>query len=245
MVNIISEIKHQLTEKQKQLISENIPWLEYKDGLFKYLHSYYKLMDVCIGKEICNKKPRKTAYIYLKHVDRTDLKIIKCWNSTLIPYYDPWTNENLPTKEKHRKLLYSLCHKRHSEKQKTEKRICPICGKEFYVRPTSNRITCGSQLCQKKYYYCKSEEYRNKKKKEYKIVCKNCGKEFITNHVGRRFHCKECYIEYYKHLQQTSVERVVECPICGTVFTTRIKHKKYCCPRCRVKAQLIKERKVA
>lgn len=251
MLDIITETKPHLTESQKQIIADNIPLLEYKDGLFKYMHSYYKVIDICSASEkMCTSKLRKVLrkvnYVYLKHINRTELKIIKCRAISFVPYYDPWSKKDLCTDDIHNKAMNNFysgkCHKTQRQQARTDRRTCPMCGKEFYVRPNSTRVTCGSALCVKKYSYCAQyKRQKPKPKKEYKKICKNCGLEFITTRGYKKFHCNQCYLDYHKN-KRIKEDIVITCVTCGKEFITRRKARKYCCAKCRIKAQTIRRK---
>ena len=85
------------------------------------------------------------------------------------------------------------------------KKVCQICGKEFYA-PRANTRFC-SNYCTHRYYYLKNKE--NKNYDYVKKICKNCGKEFKTESykVNQKYCCEECRNIYYKnHRKSKSIK---------------------------------------
>lgn len=90
-------------------------------------------------------------------------------------------------------------------------RICPICGKVFYVKPSKIKIGEG--------IYCSLECRDNGRTTKVERVCQVCGKVFyvwasVIKKGGGIYCSRKC-----KGIGQTTmVERV--CPVCGKVFYT-------------------------
>lgn len=99
-------------------------------------------------------------------------------------------------------------HKQHYKKSlepkwaKTVKKICPICGKEFFV---SELVKDRSVFCSEN---CKAQNRRNSGVDNIQKPCKLCGKMFSTNKYAQAKYCsKECRDEARKqanHHRRTS-----------------------------------------
>ena len=88
-------------------------------------------------------------------------------------------------------------------------RICPVCGKAFYVIPSVIKIGKG--------IYCSRECYNIGRNTQVERTCPICGKVFYTMPCkirdGNGIYCsRECRVIS----TTTKVERT--CPTCGTVF---------------------------
>lgn len=152
-------------------------------------------------------------------------------------------------------------HPNWNKKESTKiKRICKICGKEFYVYPSVIKKGNG-KYCSKK---CKDDSLKNQIKricpicnKEFSIppsnnkifcskkcrhisnhvikICQQCGKEFeVTKHTEREDHPRFCSRKCFKD----SLKKQIKCTCikCGKEFTRPpclVFTKMYCSKECR------------
>jgi len=128
-------------------------------------------------------------------------------------------------------------HNARKQKSTKQHRICPICGKEFFVHLSSLKRGQG-KYCS---YKCAGMARKGKNNHNYKgkisRICQNCGKEFEAYPVrirqGRASYCSsECASEAHR-----SPRAIVQCAHCGEVLEItyarlNMSENHYCSPRC-------------
>ena len=128
------------------------------------------------------------------------------------------------------------------------KKICPICGKNFERQHNSQKycsLKCAHiAKVQLSKNYPKSKHKRDTSK-VHKAQCHICGKIFETTR-GNKIYCSdECYIQSCRIRSRQksklkSEKRTHTCPVCGETFETTRGNKKFCSSECRVNYFLMK-----
>lgn len=126
------------------------------------------------------------------------------------------------------------------------KRICPICGKEFFAHPSIIK-NGGGKYCSRE---CMGKSYRGEKSSNWKggkvkCICKTCGKEFFLNpseiELGKGKYCsKKCFgvSNAGKNSPSWKGGKIkVVCQMCGKEFETysstlKRGNGKYCSKEC-------------
>ena len=119
-------------------------------------------------------------------------------------------------------LVDNLTVERKRNHRVLEKRICPVCGKEFAVTSCNrNQKTCSNS--------CRAKLYNPPKFP--------CGKEFAVTSCNRnqKTCSNSCRAKLYNPPKFPPKKRI--CPVCGKEFvvTSRNKKQKTCSNSCRAK----------
>lgn len=104
------------------------------------------------------------------------------------------------------------------------KKVCPICGKEFFT--TEKRIAEGRGK------YCSRECQHKSLLRQKEVVCCICGKTFelplARADKAKTHYCSEC-------IKSKKIEDKI-CPVCGKIFHPKKKESIFCSQICRYKA---------
>ncbi|OEC84386.1 MULTISPECIES: hypothetical protein [Methanobacterium] len=147
-------------------------------------------------------------------------------------------NKEKPNQFNKRKYCNQRCA--YNSRIRSEKRVCPICNKEFKVpqwKIKKGEGICCSPVC--------AGIYKSNKLRE-TVVCKACGKNFtIPAHLNkgnriRKFCSHECYVKS----KEEKYNIFKKCANCGKEFKV-LKSKadranyNYCSVKCRVEAHKV------
>jgi endogenous inhibitor of DNA gyrase (YacG/DUF329 family) len=112
----------------------------------------------------------------------------------------------------------------------SKRRICPICGTEFFVRPSQANRECCSRRCMGIAHTKKADSQC------ITVTCAHCGTLFKTTpgkvNRGRKYCSKTC-----SYAAKTGTGPRAVCEICGEVFIARPidlqeRHARFCSSQC-------------
>lgn len=122
-----------------------------------------------------------------------------------------------------------FCSEKCAEKWEKKKKICAICGKEFYA---PNGQACCGDICRRKHLAKKNKKSQEKKTKS----CPICGNDFTPKYYTQVYCGDDCKKEgmrksirkYKKSVRERRVYFEKACEICGTPFKTRNPRQRRC-----------------
>ena len=99
-------------------------------------------------------------------------------------------------------------------RRKNESRTCPVCEKQFIVKPSAAKVHCSPE--------CASIALQ----KRCTISCEWCGKEFEKKQCESAMFCsRDCYFAW--KTDKSWEHRT--CPVCRKKFKQRVSQKQICC----------------
>ena len=121
------------------------------------------------------------------------------------------------------------------KQKKTEPELphCLECGTSFTPKTVSSRFCCDK--CRWRWY---ARENRKKKKAALVFTCVNCGRKFEpSNKNNRKFCCKECRANYYKHPGEGrtgTLDKNSEAykELCRETYRRQVEKMKFVCETC-------------
>ena len=113
------------------------------------------------------------------------------------------------------------------------KRMCKICGQEFYT--LKNELYCSAECRREQKRRQQRDYHAAQRKTSVKVKCAHCGKVFEAK--GKQIYCsdkcRDAAYTYRLNAERKKPEIAVKCKQCGKEFKPRHLNELFCSDECR------------